>query len=325
MVDVTASGIGCPQCGGPLDFSEGCRTTVCGSCLTPLAVTGAAGITRYYLRDKLDVTEARTAARRFLATKGVDETVATQLRFGGGELCFLPFWRLRGHAVGWQWVERESVVVEEYVDEQGMTRRRELKGPQERESEMLALPVDYSSPACDLAPYGLTGIATVSSVLALKGMDYDHLTRRGTVFDPVKEVEQVRREAVGLVRERSRKKGTLRHETRLELCGEQLALIYYPVWKLGFARGERLYPLIVDGVNGRVLKARFPGRAEIRLLAPLSTVTLLAYAFTFHVSTGIVAVALFLGWFASREEFTLVGLARYFFLLVVPGEEVEHV
>ena len=52
--------------------------------------------------------------------------------------------------------------------------------------------------------------------------------------------------------------------------------------------------------------------------------TLLAYAFTFHVSTGIVAVALFLGWFASREEFTLVGLARYFFLLVVPGEEVEH-
>jgi hypothetical protein len=155
-------------------------------------------------------------------------------------------------------------------------------------------------------------------------MAYDRLALRGTVFDPVKEAEQVRREALGLVRERSRKKGTLRHEERLELCGEQLALIYYPVWKLGFARGERHYPLIVDGVNGRVLKARFPGRAEIRLLAPLATVTLLAYAFSFHVSTDIVATALFLGWFASREEFSLAGLARYFCLLVVPGEEVEH-
>ena len=210
MPAAEASGIGCPQCGGPLDFSEGSRTTVCGSCRTPLAVTGAAGITRYYLDDTLDLAEARTAARRFLTTKGVDVAVVTQLRFDGGELCFLPFWRLRGHAVGWQWLERETVVVEEYVDEQGITRQREVKGPLERDCGILALPVDYSSPACDLSPYGLAGIATVSSVLTLKGMAYDRLARRGTVFDPAKEAEQVRREAVGLLRERSRQKGTLR-------------------------------------------------------------------------------------------------------------------
>jgi hypothetical protein len=231
---------------------------------------------------------------------------------------------LRGHAVGWQWLERETVVVEEYVDEQGITRQREVKGPLERDCGILALPVDYSSPACDLSPYGLAGIATVSSVLTLKGMAYDRLARRGTVFDPAKEAEQVRREAVGLLRERSRQKGTLRHEERLELCGEQLALIYYPVWRLGFVRGERLYPVVVDGVNGRVLKARFPGRANIRLFAPLATVTLLVLAFCFHVASGILATALFLGWFASREEFSPTGVARYFFLLVVPGEEVEH-
>jgi len=324
MSATDAGGIGCPQCGGPLDFSEGSRTTVCGSCRTPLAVTGAAGITRYYLDDNLDLAEARTAARRFLATKGVDEAMVSQLRFVGGELCFLPFWRLRGHAVGWQWAERETIIVEEYVDEQGVSRQREQKGPQEREHEILALPVDYSSPACDLTPYGLAGIATVSSVLQLKGMAYDRVALRGTIFDPAKEAEQVRREAMGLVRERSRKKGTLRHEERLELCGEQLALVYYPVWKLGFARGERLYPVVVDGVNGRVLKARFPGQAEIRVLAPLVTVTLLVFAFCFHLATGIVATALFLGWFASREEFSPAGLVRFFFLLVEPGEEVEH-
>ena len=161
-------------------------------------------------------------------------------------------------------------------------------------------------------------------MLPLRGLAYDRLARRGTVFDPAKEAEQVRREAMGLVRERSHKKGTLRHEERLELCGAQLSLIYYPVWKLSFIRGERLYPVVIDGVNGRVLRARFPGQAEIRLLAPLVTMTLLVYAFCFHVATGIVGTALFLGWFASREEFSRAELARYFFLLVVPGEEVEH-
>lgn len=324
MPAADASGIGCPQCGGPLDFSEGSRTTVCGSCRTPLAVTGAAGITRYYLDDTLDLAAARTAVRRFLATKGVAEAMVTQLHFDSGELCFLPFWRLRGHAVGWSWQERETVVVEEYIDDQGIPHQREQKGLPAREHQILALPVDYSSPACDLSPYGLAGIATVSSVLPLKGMAYDRVARRGTVFDPAKEAEQVRREALGLARDRSRTKGTLRCEERLELCGEQLALLYYPVWKLGFVKGERLYPVIIDGVNGRVLKARFPGKAEIRLLAPLVTVTLLVYFFCVHVATGIVTIALFLGWFASREEFSLAGLVRYFFLLVTPGEEVEH-
>ena len=46
-----------------------------------------------------------------------------------------------------------------------MTRRREVRGPTEQESEILALPVAYSSPACDLAPYGLTGIAAAALFL----------------------------------------------------------------------------------------------------------------------------------------------------------------
>lgn len=324
MAAAGSSGIGCPRCGGPLDFREGSRTTVCGACRTPLAVTGAAGITRYYLEETLDLPGARSAARRFLATAGVDESVVSQLRFDGGELCFLPFWRLRGSAVGWRWLERETVIEEEYIDGQGLTRRREVTGAPERESDILALPVEYSTPACDLSPYGLAGIATVSSVMTLKGMAYERLARRGTVFDPTKEAEQVRREAVGMMRMRSRPKGTVRQEERLELCAEQLALISYPVWRLCFIRGERLYPVMVDGVNGRVLKARFPGRAKIRLVAPLATVALILFAFSFHVASGVVAAALFLGWLASRGELSPAGVIRHFFLLVVPGEEVEH-
>ena len=324
MAAAEFGGIGCPQCGGPLNFREGSLTTLCGACRTALAVTGSAGITRYYLEETLDLAGARSAARRFLATAGVDDAVASRLRFQGGELCFLPFWRLRGIAVGWRWLERETVMEEEYLDEQGMTRRREQKGLPEQQSEILALPVEYSSPACDLSPYGLAGIATVSSVLTLKGVSFERLARRGIVFDPTKEAEQIRREAMGLLRERSLPKETVRHEERLELSGEQLALIYYPVGKLGFLRDERLYPVMVDAVNGRLLKGRFPGRATVRLASPLATVTLLLFAFSLQVTAGIVLTALFLGWLASRGEVSSAGIARHFFLLVVPGKEVEH-
>ncbi len=324
MTALRSSGISCPQCGGPLNFQEGSRTTLCGACRTPLAVTGTAGINRFYLEESLDLPGARSAARRFIATAGVDEFVATQLRFEGGELCFLPFWRLKGFAIGWCWQECETVIEEEYVDDEGMTRRREVKGPIQRTGEILALPVDYSSPACDLTPYGLAGIATVASVLPLKGMAYDTLARRGTVFDPAKEAQQIRQEGLALSRERSRRKGTRQHEETLELCNEQLALIYYPVWKLSFFRGERHYPVIVDGVNGRIIKARFPGKATIRICAPLTTIPLLLFFFFFHVATGIVATATFLCWLAYSEGVSFAGVVRYFTTLIVPGEEVEH-
>jgi hypothetical protein len=324
METAESSGIGCPQCGGPLDFREGSRITLCGACQTLLAVTGGAGTNRYVLEETLDLAGARSTARRFLATAGVDESVVTQLHFQGGELCYLPFWRLRGVALGWQWLERDTAMAEESPDEQGMTRGREVKGLPEQLFEILALPVEYSSPACDLSPFGLTGIATVSSVLTLKGVSYERLARRGTVFDPTKGADQLRREAMGLLRERSLPQGTVRHEERLTLSGEQLALIYYPVWKLGFLREERLYPVVVDAVNGRLLKARFSGRSRIRLAWPLATVTLLIYACFLQMTVGILATLLFLGWLASRGELSPAGVARHFFLLVVPGEEVEH-
>lgn len=324
MTESAASGIGCPQCGGSLEFREGAFTTLCGSCKTPFVVSGVSGISRFFLEERLDLAQARTAVRKFLDTRGVAASVVSRLRFEGGKLCFLPFWRFRAQAVGWQWSERETVVVEEIVDEQGVTRKQEQKGPLERDCAILALPVDYSSPACDLSPYGLTGIATVSAVLTLRGVEYERLSRKGTIFDPIKEPEQVRREAVAQSRDRARKSGTLRHESEITLCGERLALIYYPVWQLGFTQDDRLHPVMVDGVNGRILKARFAGMPQIRLRAPLVTITVLAYAFLFHLATGIVATGVFLAWCASRGELSFSGLAGYFFHLVVPGEEITH-
>lgn len=315
--------ISCSQCGSPFNFREGDRNALCPACGTLLAISGESGIARFYLDAKLDLLQARSAARKFLATSGVDERVVESLRFEKGELCFLPFWRLRGYAAGWFWAERETVVREEDYDENGAKYVRETRGPNERAMEQVLARVDYSSPACDVGRFGLKGIATVSAVLPLKGMNYEALAKRGTVFDPTKEVDLVRKEAVAQARGRGGGKGVVRMLNRVSLCGENMALISYPVWSLTFGRGERLYPLTVDAVNGRMLKGRFPGTARIRLFQPMATVMLIVFGFSIHSLVGVALSIAFLIWLASSSGLSVERLLSYFFLLVERGEEVE--
>jgi hypothetical protein len=316
--------ISCSQCGSPFNFREGTRNSACHSCGTSLAVTGESGISRFYIEERLDLAMARTEARKFLATSGVDPKMVESLRFEGGELCYLPFWCLRALALGWLWLEREVVVREEDVDENGCKRIVERRGPNELSFDTVAAPLDFSSPAFDAASFGLLGIALAGAVLPLKAMDHETLSRRGKVFDPVKGVDQVRREALSASKGRFRTRGVLRCKDDLRICGEKLSLISYPVWRLSFAAGERLYPLVVDGINGKVLKGRFPGAIIFRLWQPMAAILLLAYAFSLHKIAGLIAVFAFLIWLQSARGLSPAGLATFFTSFVERKGDIEH-
>ena len=324
MTGAMSAAIRCPQCGSPFSFREGTRNAKCPSCGTSLAVSGEAGIPRFYLEERFDLPRARSATRKFLATSGVDPALVETLKFERGELCFLPFWSLRGVAVGWQWLERESVIREEVVDENGTKRVQERRGPREQVFETVASPLDFSSPAFDSSAFGLRGIALAGAVLPLRGMDHAALERRGTVFDPVKGSDQVRIEALAAARDRSRPDGVLRFRDHIRLCGEKLALLSYPVWRLSFTVGERIYPVVVDAVNGRILKGRFPGRREIRLFAPMLAILVLVYAWTLHRTLGGLALFAFLAWMYSDHGLSPTGLAGFFFRLTERSEDISH-
>lgn len=315
--------ISCPQCASPFSFREGDRNARCPSCGTSLAVSGEAGIARFWIEERIDLAQARANARRAVAAAGGDPAVVERLRFEGGELCFLPFWRLRGHAAGWLWTERETVTREEEYDENGVKTVREVRGPNQCATESVMVAVDYSSPACDVSRFGLRGIAVAGAVLPLQGMDFALVSGRGTVFDPVKDPDEVRREAVAQARARGGGNGVIRSTGRFSLCGERLALISYPVWCLTFARDDRLYPVTIDGVNGRVLAGRLPGSTRLTLLRPLLTVTLLVFAFTLHELLGAAAAVGFLGWLAANGGLSPERLGAWFFTLVELQGEVE--
>lgn len=323
MTGHTSSAISCPQCGSPFDFREGARNAICGSCGTALAITGESGIGRFYIEPKIDLNQARAAIRKIVAAQGVDERQATTLRFEKGELCFLPFWSLCAHAAGWLWSERETVVTEEDVDENGVKTVRKVNGPNQRAFESITIDIKYSSPACDLSRFGLTGIATASSVLPLRVMNFEGLAEQGTLIDPVKGADQVRAEAVAQARNRSSGNRILRQEGKLNLIGSRMALISYPVWDLTFSGRDRMHHVTVDAVNGRALKGRFPAAVSIRLAIPMLTVAAVVFAFSASQFLGVAFTAGLCAYLWNRGELSLPHLAGHFFLLVKRGKEVS--
>jgi hypothetical protein len=88
--------------------------------------------------------------------------------------------------------------------------------------------------------------------------------------------------------------------------------------------GERIYPVVVDAVNGRILKGRFPGRREIRLLAPMLVILVLVYAWTLHRALGGLALFAFLAWMYSAHGLSAAGLAGFFFRLTERSEDISH-
>lgn len=324
MTGAMTAAISCPQCGSPFSFREGARNGLCPSCGTSLAVSGESGIARFYLEERLDLPRGRAAVRKFLATSGGDGKLVETLKFEKGELCFLPYWSLKGLAVGWQWTERETVVKEEVTDENGTTRVVERRGPREQFFETVASLLDFSSPAFDTTSFGLMGIALAGSVLPLRGMDHALLKRRGTVYDPVKGADQVRGEALAAARDRSRPVGVLSIRDSIRICSEKLALTSYPVWRFSFSAGERIYPVVVDAINGRILKARFPGAMEIHLFAPMLVILLVVFSWTLHSAIGAVALLAFLVWMYTSHGLSPASLAAFFFRLTRRKEDVRH-
>jgi hypothetical protein len=316
--------ITCPECGSPLDFDEGDRTALCPACKSWLAISGDAGITRFVIHERLDEGEARSSARKFLADERIDRRLSGSITYGAGRLYFLPFWKLTGIACGWRLTEREKAILEEHVDDNGVRSSGRGMGQPVRELEVVSRHVEYSTPATSLKGFGLRGVALASSVLPLQGVNFEEMAKRGVVVDVIKQAGQVRDEALAMVRGREGGAGVLRQNAHINLAQERFSLIYYPVWRLEFMHHDRIYPVVVDGINGSLLKARFPGAIRVRLFSPLALVTLLAYAWSIHPLAGVAAIALCAA-ILQRHLGTLAPqrILTFFTGWVERGEEVE--
>jgi DNA-directed RNA polymerase subunit RPC12/RpoP len=279
----------CPHCGGPFECTEGDRGAVCRFCGVTSVISGNSGVNRLLIRERIDLNDARTAVRKLLAAEVSDRESVASFSFKEGSLLFLPFWRLRGMATGWQWREKETFREEVDYDENGTRFTRTVKGPNERTFSLVAKPLDFSTPAGEYSPFGQIRAGLAAAVLKCEAMDYLQAAARGTVVDPLKGVNQARQEALAISRGGLDSEVTVRQEARVRISSEWLALTYYPVWRLLFTRGGRVYPVTIDAVNCDVIKCQFPGEEQRERFLPLALIALIILGWT---TTPIGGVAL---------------------------------
>jgi len=282
----------CPHCGGPFECAEGDRGSVCGFCGVTSVISGDTGVHRLLIRERIDLNAARTAVRKLIATGTKSHEDAASFSFTEGTLIFLPFWRVRGMAMGWQWREKETFREEFDYDENGTRYTRTVKGPNERSFSLLAKPLDFSTPAGDYTVFGQVRAGLAAAVLKCEVMDYPDAAARATVVDPLKGIAQARQEALAMTQGSGDSNGSIRREARVRISSEWLALTYYPVWRLLFTRGDKVYPVTIDAVNGDVVKCRFPGAEERERFLPLALIALLVLGWTTMPLVGVAATAL---------------------------------
>lgn len=281
----------CSLCGGPFEFAEGDRVSDCQFCGATSAIAGDTGVHRLLIAERVDLNDARAALRKLLTHAGGREFAAS-FTFKGGRLYFLPFWRVRGRAAGWQWCEKEVWSEEVYYDENGARCTRRVKEANQRDFSVISKTLDFSSPAAGYDAFGPLRAGLAGTVLKCEIMDYRLAAARGVVADPFKGAAQARQEALVMVLQGAASEGVVRSQSRQRITAEWLSLMYYPVWSLQFSRGERLYPVTVDAVSGEVTKCRFPLEKEPELFLPLALIALLMFGWTTMPVVGLLVTAL---------------------------------
>jgi hypothetical protein len=106
--------------------------------------------------------------------------------------------------------------------------------------------------------------------VALEPYDLVALQSRATVFAPTKPPARFAEDSQLRIKVRSDHTGVVE---------QRLKILYYPVWQAGYRHAGRPYEIAVDGVTGKVLRARAP--VEIRQAAAIAMGALALAAFCF--------------------------------------------
>ncbi len=281
---MSSRAMSCPSCGGLLAPRDGDSRGTCGSCGTPYARTDQ--IPRYILPCPTDGTEVLRTVRKVLSGRDARRGALEGSRVSRPLLFHVPFWhvsaQISGLVLGLEPEYREEevpVVVESENSEgvqsfPGLTRKvRSRCGARAARRESRAWS-SLNITAADLEPLGLPNLSE-DSQLAVTGLEIQRsslpaglevldgrLTGMGTVVDPSVTLSEAiarsdkyfMRIALGVGR------GLEQRWSWNAITARRACLVYYPIWMVDFEFAGRTYKAVIDGVSGRIVRGRFPGR-----------------------------------------------------------------
>lgn len=258
-------GLACPRCGGMVPIPEGELIVTCPFCDLRSLVRGERGVRRFQVPQRVDRESAQKALAGFLTSNmAIGRGVDRQARLVEAFVAYLPFWTVWSQVLGW-------VFGEERVGsgEDARYEPREVR---------LAQRMSWNQAAADVGEFGVTQISLPQGML--QPFDSDLLHETGMVFEPIGSLSEVRQSASQDFEGRVRAAAGLDRVAQVfvRTTGEQVGLVYYPLWVLRYLYRGRSFQVVVDGYTGKVLYGKAPGSTLYRAAALVGGMALGALA-----------------------------------------------
>ena len=292
----------CSQCAGPLDAFEGRRILVCAHCGTRFSVLEQGGFTRWHFPCRVTRLQAAEAAARWLADyPGVQEAARTA-RLTQARLIYAPIWEYKTFVAGWEFgykLQPRNVFVESKTPsvfgavgdhlELDMV-KEEVKQPYLQERRFFLEATDFM--AFGAMRPRMTGRELLLPMLA------GEIEPNASVLQPTADKQAfVQKGRDSCLVPMS---GAHDSDSHLFSLRESTALLYYPIWVLGYERDNRVSRVVVNGRDAGVNAAVAPASAR-------KQVALLAAQLVFLAILAIVFVLLAVAWSHGRSS--MVALA----------------
>jgi uncharacterized membrane protein YeaQ/YmgE (transglycosylase-associated protein family)/predicted RNA-binding Zn-ribbon protein involved in translation (DUF1610 family) len=250
-------GITCPSCGGELDMREGIKTFNCKYCGTLLAVKGEEGPIRYHVKKKVNKDEA---IQRTLSWLGSGLSKAGGLKHNSkieeAFLVYIPFWRVKADAIGWVFGQEKKTrssgnrIETYYVDAE----------------KKIQQSFDANYAACDVSELGVKKVNLTGDDIF--PVEFESLQSEGMIFNIVSSKEEVFSTACGQFADSARSSANLYNITfeHFDLIGENISVIYYPIWVVRYCYQNRTYQVCVDADDGSICYGKAPGNNLYRAI-----------------------------------------------------------
>jgi len=247
-------GLNCPSCGGAIQISEGDNVINCQYCDSLLWVEGDAGVITIAYKNMQNKDSVLRATEQWWR-KGLK---ARDLKKKGRLMecypIYLPFWSTTTRVAGWICGYEER----HYTDKHGNTHTERI--PKE---EMVLRDYRYTNIACDPGDLGIKYLRNNSGEVSFT--DFESIPTFESTTSKDETVELSKQRAMSDARDDA----NVPHVTfeKMTVIPKRLSMIYYPVWVVRYAYGERMYMATIDGVTGNVLSGRAPGDPLYQSLA----------------------------------------------------------
>lgn len=241
----------CRHCGGTLRATAFADLFHCDYCDT--AHLEDPGDARAFVpRERLGRHRLLRRLSDQLRELGADGHAVTRL-----ERVWLPFWQIEATLAGWQrFLPAEERSRNETTGASGARSVQHV-------DEVVTRRVLASLPACDLRGWGVLGIADVVERIPLRPMR-ESLFERDTVLSVGVSRRAADRRVLLSKQTALRPRGSRSVRQHFRLMRPARALIYYPVWRVVLTLHGVPADAVVDGIHGKLLRARLPLAAHVR-------------------------------------------------------------